>query len=219
MADHNVREIQLGGKQLVFLFMASVVLAVAIFLLGISVGRGAGSPGETPASAELATAPSPQSPPADMPPPTETTPVDLSYHDKLQGQSAPPPEPTPAGPAADPAPAAPPAGAPPEMTPPSTTGAGRSQPPASAAVQPTPPEKPAPKPAPTPRGTGWFVQVNAFRSKENADRQVVELKSKGYSAASVLSDPPGSLFRVRLGQAERVAQRLVGEGMKPSIQR
>jgi tetratricopeptide (TPR) repeat protein len=39
MPDQPVREIQRSGKQLVFLFMASGP-AVAIFLLGISVGRG-----------------------------------------------------------------------------------------------------------------------------------------------------------------------------------
>ena len=40
MAEQQFREIQLSGKQLVFLFMTTVVLAVAIFLLGVSVGRG-----------------------------------------------------------------------------------------------------------------------------------------------------------------------------------
>ena len=40
MSDSDVREIHLSGKQLFFLFMASVVVAVAIFLLGVSVGRG-----------------------------------------------------------------------------------------------------------------------------------------------------------------------------------
>ena len=40
MADSGIREIQLSGKQLVFLFMASVVLIVSVFLLGVSVGRG-----------------------------------------------------------------------------------------------------------------------------------------------------------------------------------
>ena len=39
MADQSFREIQLGGKQLVFLFMCAVVLTVVVFLLGVSVGR------------------------------------------------------------------------------------------------------------------------------------------------------------------------------------
>ena len=40
MTDQTFREIQLSGKQLVFAFMASVVVLVAAFLLGVSVGRG-----------------------------------------------------------------------------------------------------------------------------------------------------------------------------------
>ena len=40
MADEGLREIQLNGKQLVFLFMASTVVAVVIFLCGVMVGRG-----------------------------------------------------------------------------------------------------------------------------------------------------------------------------------
>src|SRR6186713_212781 len=86
MPDQNVREIQLGGKQLVFLFMASVVLAVAIFLLGISVGRGVGTPATEAATDASAAVPPP---PAEMPPPTQTSSADLGYHDKLQDQTAP----------------------------------------------------------------------------------------------------------------------------------
>ena len=41
MAEPGVHEIQLSAKQLVFMFMAAVVVAVGIFLLGVSVGRGA----------------------------------------------------------------------------------------------------------------------------------------------------------------------------------
>src|SRR5688500_557438 len=40
MPDHEVHEIQLNGKQLVFLFMAATVVAVVIFLCGVMVGRG-----------------------------------------------------------------------------------------------------------------------------------------------------------------------------------
>ena len=38
MPDHEVHEIQLNGKQLVFLFMAATVVAVVIFLCGVMVG-------------------------------------------------------------------------------------------------------------------------------------------------------------------------------------
>ena len=38
--DEGFREIQLNGKQLVFLFMAATVVSVVIFLCGVLVGRG-----------------------------------------------------------------------------------------------------------------------------------------------------------------------------------
>ncbi len=42
MSDEGFHEIQLSGKQLVFLFMATTVVSVVIFLCGVLVGRGAG---------------------------------------------------------------------------------------------------------------------------------------------------------------------------------
>ena len=44
MADEGVHEIQLNGKQLVFMFMAVTVVAVVIFLCGVMVGRGVRAP-------------------------------------------------------------------------------------------------------------------------------------------------------------------------------
>jgi len=38
--DEGFHEIQLNGKQLVFLFMAATVVSVVIFLCGVLVGRG-----------------------------------------------------------------------------------------------------------------------------------------------------------------------------------
>src|SRR4030095_5091610 len=40
MSDQGVREIQLNGKQLVFMFMTAPVASVVIFLCGVMVGRG-----------------------------------------------------------------------------------------------------------------------------------------------------------------------------------
>src|SRR4051812_3856311 len=40
MQDEAFHEIQLNGKQLVFLFMAATVVSVVIFLCGVMVGRG-----------------------------------------------------------------------------------------------------------------------------------------------------------------------------------
>lgn len=220
MSDQGFREIQLGGKQLVFLFMASVVFAVAIFLLGISVGRGVRSASGPAPDTEVAVSVPPA--PAEMPPATQTTPQDLSYHDKLQGQSAPAAEA-----AAQPKPdvPAPPADAPPPASEPVATPAPtRAQtPPATPAPRAT--EKPVAKVAPpvAPVANGWFVQVNAFRSRENAERQVAELKGKGYAA---LVSESGGLYRVRIGpfaqrdEANTTSQRLrTEERMPSSVQR
>lgn len=51
MSDESLREFQLNGKQLVFLFMASTIVAVVIFLCGVMVGRGV-------SAAQLAAVPS-----------------------------------------------------------------------------------------------------------------------------------------------------------------
>ena len=44
MADEGFHEIQLNGKQLVFLFMAATVVSVVVFLLGVMVGRNVRQP-------------------------------------------------------------------------------------------------------------------------------------------------------------------------------
>src|SRR4029453_9313899 len=53
--DETFRELQLSGKQLVFLFMAVTVVSVVIFLCGVLVGRGVraerGAVGTTEAAA------------------------------------------------------------------------------------------------------------------------------------------------------------------------
>jgi cell division septation protein DedD len=50
MSDEGVHEIQLNGKQLVFMFMAVTVVAVVIFLCGVMVGRGVRAPHVTEAA-------------------------------------------------------------------------------------------------------------------------------------------------------------------------
>lgn len=221
MSDQGFREIQLGGKQLVFLFMASVVFAVAIFLLGISVGRGVRNASGPPPDTEVAVSVPPA--PAEMPPATVTSPQDLSYHDKLQGQSAPAAEAatTPKAPDIP----APPAEAPPPAAEPVAAASTMRAQTAPATPAPKPAEKPAPKVAPpvAPVANGWFVQVNAFRSRENAERQVATLKGKGYAA---LVSESGGLYRVRIGpfgqrdEANTTSQRLRREeGMPSSVQR
>ena len=216
MSEQQFREIQLSGKQLVFLFMTTVVVAVAVFLLGVSVGRGVGPAGDQVADLtdQMATV----APPGELPPPTEITPADTTYHDDLLGSQTPPAEPEPiaepvsedaADPGAD-APALEPAPAP-APAPPAQRGAAAAE--ASAAQQP-------------PASSGWFLQVGAYRSRENADRQVEQLVSKGYRAITVAPESAGGLHRVRVGpfaertEATRIQARLRSEeGLSPSLTR
>ena len=233
MADQGFREIQLGSKQLVALFMGLVVMAVAIFLLGISVGRGLPGAGQVQAGGtEVAVANAPV-PAGEMPPATETTPADRKYHDQLQGQTPPPPQ---AVEQTKPAEATPAAAPPPAVSEPVPNANSAAR---SGATTTAKPESPATaKPAPTARSTekptpaapavaagGWFVQVDAFRSRENADRSMARLKSRGYSPVTVSSGGTAGLFLVRVGpfaqrdDADRIAARLREEGAKPSVRR
>src|SRR3954465_7370530 len=100
MADEGRHEIQLNGKQLVFLFMASTVVAVVIFLCGVMVGRGVR--GQRPADAleasvgavtdpPAATQPSERQPlpaaiPSNAPIASQET---LTYPSRLEGQEPP----------------------------------------------------------------------------------------------------------------------------------
>ena len=97
--DDGFHEIQLNGKQLVFLFMAATVVSVVIFLCGVLVGRGvkaerttltsdAGSaaiqdapPLPPPAPAQTAAA---NAEPAAAAPPTIQEDNKFSYPDRLE---------------------------------------------------------------------------------------------------------------------------------------
>ena len=59
-AEDGFHEIQLSGKQLVFLFMATTVVSVVIFLCGVLVGRGV--KGDTVSAAESVAAASTATP-------------------------------------------------------------------------------------------------------------------------------------------------------------
>jgi DedD protein len=202
MSEQHFREIQLSGKQLVFLFMTSVVVAVGVFLLGVSVGRGvrANTGGAMDSVEESAAV----LPPAEMPAATELTPADTGYHDSLQGTTTPPAEPEPISEPVDDEPAAEPA-APAQTAPPVAAPEVRPQLPAAAPPPAPTTQKPAPATAkPAPAATdGWYLQIGAYRSRQNADRQVQDLKAKGYAAA-VAPTAAGGLYRVRVGPfAER----------------
>lgn len=235
MTDQHFHEIQLSGKQLVFVFMSAVVVAVVIFLLGVSVGRGVRGSLQTTVSADAGatgdTAVTTAPPPAAQP-----KPGDLTYHDVLTAKDASKAGSPPAGSPATPPPSAPPAPAtaPPQVTPPATPPAMPPGADAKASGAKAGPQRPAeikpadPKTGETkaPVATGdWVVQVGGFNSRENADAQVKQLQAKGFSAFVHNSTGPGPTYRVRLGpfperpEAERLAARLVKEGFTPLVTR
>lgn len=223
--NDGFHEIQLNGKQLVFLFMAATVVSVVIFLCGVLVGRGVRAQrgelaqnAETSAtSVEVAPAPSTNAPQAVGQPALNTTPgqpptpVDeLSYFDRLE-KTAPTPEKL--------KPAAEKASAP----------AAKSAPPAKSAPEPakSAPEKEASQPTSSSNPQGWAVQVAALNVRSEADAMAKRLSSKGYSAYVVA--PTGStpaMFRVRIGtfktrrEAEAMAATLqTAEQFKPWVTR
>jgi cell division septation protein DedD len=210
-ADDGFHEIQLSGKQLVFLFIVTTTVIVVVFLCGVKVGRGArAAQGEEPGPAVTATTatPNPQpvsdaGPPAAEPPaPAAETPDALSYHERLKGAA--PPEEALKKPKAD--------------TPP--------QPKPETPKQASP--APAPRPAPSAQSAGvpvtgrpgtWAVQVIATRDRDMATSIVKRLVGKGYPAFLVA--PPGgagpAYYKVHVGrytdkgEAEQVSSRIKKE--------
>jgi len=104
-ADEGFHEIQLSGKQIVFLFMATTVVSVVIFLCGVLVGRGVQiqRAAETEHAASDPTAAAPAGAPAEAA--AEPGAEALTYPQRLEGdqpvaeQLAPPAAPQPAPPA------------------------------------------------------------------------------------------------------------------------
>lgn len=225
MSDEGFREIQLNGKQLVFMFMAVTVVLVVTFLFGVLVGRGVREGTETAeiASAEVAPDPglapatdnappaSPAGSPASQPPAAHPA-EELSYAERLL-RDTPPEENLKSTPPAAPQRSAAPAPVvhePVTEKPPAPRPVPTERPPAPA------PAAPAPRapvvsavPAPTvaaqtadPSGPGFAVQVAAYRDRREADSLAKQLTAKGYPA--FVMDPvkgtSTALFRVRVGK-------------------
>jgi len=209
--DEGFHEIQLNGKQLVFLFMAATVVSVVIFLWGVLVGRGVraerGAVADA-APASIVAETLPQQPAAAPPPtpagsdPTAAAPPpavdDLSYLNRLEKTNAPAEQLKPAPPVPPPAPVAKEPAAP-------LTDAAAAE----------------------PSGQGFAVQIAALNVRTEADAIAKRLSSKGY-AAYVLSPATGTptVYRVRVGkfttrrEAESVAARLQKEEQfKPWVTR
>jgi DedD protein len=247
--DEGFHEIQLNGKQLVFLFIAATVVSVVIFLCGVLVGRGvrAGQSTLADASATSTVADtSPQQPPAaPVPTPAGSDPTaapappapadDLSYFDRLQKPNTPgerlkPPSERSAAVVERPAQEA----ARETTRPPEPSAAvERPAPPAPRETPPPPaPKEAAQAPAadaarPEPTGQGFAVQIAALNIRSEADAIARRLSSKGY-AAYVLPPADGtpSVYRVRIGkfptrrEAESIAVRLQKEEQfKPWVTR
>lgn len=221
--DDGFHEIQLNGKQLVFLFMAATVVSVVIFLCGVLVGRGvkaerAAVTSDAGSAAVIQDAPPlPQSAPAQtsaaVAEPAAAAPLPVqedkfSYPDRLE-----------------------------DVPRKETLKSAASTPPAPipvpkvAAVAPREtkpePKAPAPTAAATTRGDGYAIQVAALREPGEADTIAKRLVSKGYDAY-VLTPPGGTpnVYRVRVGSfktrrdAEPLAAKLQQEEQfKPWITR
>ena len=202
VSEEGFHEIQLSGKQLVFLFMATTIVSVVIFLLGVMVGRRVppeaivadatgttleGALTDVPAAGGETPAPS-----SEPPPPVPEEPDQFSYHQRLQQQAAGAESVTPQQPEAAP------------------------QPPAQDS------------PAAPPAGGEWFAQIGAFSTRAAADSVVASLKRNNFPGL-VLEPAPGSpnrTFRVRVGpyrerrEAEAIAGRLQRElQYKPIVTR
>jgi cell division septation protein DedD len=216
MADQSFREIQLGGKQLVFLFMCAVVLTVVVFLLGVSVGRDMrAAPSPTiQASVPTRDAPTTAAPPAGTPAGSDTAAADLSYPQALKGDpsAAPPPAPI--------------SELPPVETPRSDSHPRAAEPPTPKSERPSYPV-PAAVPSPATTASGWIVQVGAFNRTEVASGEAAKLQAKGYPAF-VFTEPastPGPRYKVRVGpypgrsDADRMLKTLASEGYKPLLKR
>jgi cell division septation protein DedD len=235
MADEGVHEIQLNGKQLVFLFMSGTVVAVVIFLMGVMVGRGIRAPraaqqmnasAETtgdPTAAARPPLPAPSAPTEGMPLASQET---LTYPDRLEDPTPPPEtlrdtpnEPVATAPAA-PAPVAKASAAPPEPAAPDKKLAVQNKPAAEKGSATTDlPREPA--------GSGFVVQVAATRDRGEADAIAKRLAAKGYPTFVTTPGAGGPrVFRVRVGkftnrrEADTVAGKLEREEQfKPWITR
>jgi cell division septation protein DedD len=238
-ADDSLHEIQLNGKQLVFLFMASTVVAVVIFLCGVMVGRGVRA--QRPAleaAVEAASDPTSVAAPASTPGPaaavTSNAPVaaqeTLTYPNRLEGQDPVVETLRPglkagsaiadaksAGPSAGPAKR--------EVAKPAIVPGpvAKSASTVSASKTTAAPARATAEPA----SSGFVVQVAAVNDRREAETIATRLSGKGYP--SFVSTPPNGaarMFRVRIGkyqsrrEAETVAARLrKEEQFKPWITR
>ncbi len=206
MAGESASEPHLSGKQLVFLFMASTVVAVVIFLCGVMVGRGVPvgrGAGVTPAIAAAAAGSTeqpdpPLATPLDTPIAGADSPADaLTYPRRLGGDEPVEEE------LNDPAP---------------VRETGLAADPETARASQAVPDTTATSAGPG-RADGFVVQVAALRGRAAAGAMAEQLVAKGYPAYVLEPSPnaPAQIYRVRVGkypdrrEAEQVKRRLEQE--------
>ena len=208
--DEGFREIQLNGKQLVFLFMAATVILVVSFLFGVLVGRGVHSPETVVQTAGPEVGPDPGAGPAE--PSISASPSsaqggadaggtsDLTYPKRLT-EEAPADE---------------------KLTKPSasqasSTAPGIQEPAAAAPVAAPKPPPPAPaKPAAPVVATTQPTPAAPVSQKPAPAAASTPARSGSSPIASV--DPSGPGFAVQVSifetrkEADRLAQQLVAKG-------
>jgi cell division septation protein DedD len=239
MHDEGFHEIQLNGKQLVFLFMAATVVSVVIFLCGVLVGRGVRAERNVADSTPIASPadPAPQPAPANPPQPapgsdptTAAAPPpaadDLSYFKRLEKPNA-QPEQLKADSTRRPSAVAEKAAQPSGPAPSAAAKPGRPEPQRPEPARPEPVASDASSQAPEPSGAGFAVQIAALNIRSEADAIAKRLSSKGYAAYVITpSNGTPAVYRVRVGkfptrrEAETVAARLQKEEQfKPWVTR
>ncbi len=223
--DDAFHEIQLNGKQLVFLFMAATVVSVVIFLCGVLVGRGVRAAQDVQSAsaartaepiADIAAGPPavPQSMPGSGGTPSATpgdrdgeVPATVKTQiptDELRPDppvASRPPERKPEPPAATPASAAAPA-TPPAQKPAAATPHAKPTPVHTQAANTTPAAPPAPpvEARASAPSNGWVVQLAALNDRGEAEEISRRLISKGYGAFVVTpSSGTPNVYRVRVG--------------------
>jgi cell division septation protein DedD len=200
-AEDGFHEIQLTGKQLVFLFIITTVISVVIFLCGVLVGRGVRaevmpqggteSRAANPASQQGAQrAITPETEPASPPVKEE-----LSYPKRLESEGTPPED---------------------QLKPPPQTAK------APRAAATTGASSPPPSPALAPQGDsgpdGWVVQLVALRDRAAATAIVQRLVGKGYPAFLVepTAGSAAPVYRVQVGRYKEHAE---AEDIKRRLQK
>jgi DedD protein len=211
-AERRADEKGLSARYLVLIFLMGVAACAVFFSLGFLVGYNE-RPSRRAGTTEQVT-PSGVIPPT-INPPLET--VRPSGKEKVGAPSA-PPEVTPAetGKAAKPL-ATPAAESGAQMEPSSVAKSGGTVPSASALPQ-VPPGVEV--------GTAFTVQVAASRNREDAEKLVRQLTSRGYAVFVVTPEfarASDNLFRVQVGpfatreEAEKVRAKIAKEGFKPFV--